>query len=465
MISCNTSESLWQERYRPKTIDDCILPPETKKMLQGFVDKGDIPTLMLCGHQGMGKAQPLTSNVLTPEGFKKMGDIQVGDKVIDGLGNVTIVTGVFPQGVRPVYRITLQDGVQFEVSDEHINSVIDIKPFEGKKFVHAHEIEGKEIDLITTKLIDNLRSGSKYAIKTVVCNFASHRLDPKRDYKKIVESTIRQGKPLDKNIMYGTLKDRQRLLGEMMTYMMVEHLTELGKYLLFKNTTVRDQVCELIRSTGNICEQVYHDGKPALMIHLTQPYREIIKIEQINDAECQCIMVDSTTHQYITDGYTVTHNTTVAKALINQLGYDVLFINASLENGIDVLRNKITSFVSSISLTGNKKCVILDEVDYSNCLEENELVQLADGTTIALKDMQEGVEYPVLSFNTEKQQFEHDTASVVEKCKKEVYRLELEDGSEVTLTDDHPIMVRMSDGTITTRTIKDGLEDCEVLKI
>jgi len=58
--------------------------------------------------------------------------------------------------------------------------------------------------------------------------------------------------------------------------------------------------------------------------------------------------------------------TTSAKALCKELGADVLFINASLENGIDILRNKISQFASSVSLTGSKKVVILDEADYTN---------------------------------------------------------------------------------------------------
>ena len=61
-----------------------------------------------------------------------------------------------------------------------------------------------------------------------------------------------------------------------------------------------------------------------------------------------------------------TGKTTSARALCRELNCDVLFINASLENGIDVLRNKITQFASSVSLTGNRKVVILDEGDYTN---------------------------------------------------------------------------------------------------
>ena len=58
--------------------------------------------------------------------------------------------------------------------------------------------------------------------------------------------------------------------------------------------------------------------------------------------------------------------TTVARALCNELGMDMLFINASEENGIDVLRTKIRNFASTVSLGGNLKVVILDEADYLN---------------------------------------------------------------------------------------------------
>lgn len=58
--------------------------------------------------------------------------------------------------------------------------------------------------------------------------------------------------------------------------------------------------------------------------------------------------------------------TTVAKALCNEIGAEYLFINGSEESGIDILRNKIKNFASSVSLTDAKKVVILDEADYLN---------------------------------------------------------------------------------------------------
>ena len=56
--------------------------------------------------------------------------------------------------------------------------------------------------------------------------------------------------------------------------------------------------------------------------------------------------------------------TTIARALCEELGADYIIINGSLNAGIDVLRNEITSFASSVSFKGGRKYVIIDEADY-----------------------------------------------------------------------------------------------------
>ncbi len=50
-----TSEFLFCEKYRPKVIEDCILPDDTKKTFKEFVEKGEIPNLLLAGPPGIGK--------------------------------------------------------------------------------------------------------------------------------------------------------------------------------------------------------------------------------------------------------------------------------------------------------------------------------------------------------------------------------------------------------------------------
>ncbi|NBV27490.1 AAA family ATPase [bacterium] len=49
------NEFLWVEKYRPKTIEDCILPENIKKTFKDFLNKGEVPNLLLAGPAGCGK--------------------------------------------------------------------------------------------------------------------------------------------------------------------------------------------------------------------------------------------------------------------------------------------------------------------------------------------------------------------------------------------------------------------------
>ena len=55
--------------------------------------------------------------------------------------------------------------------------------------------------------------------------------------------------------------------------------------------------------------------------------------------------------------------TSLARALCNDIGTDLLFVNASLDRGIGDVRNTVAGFASTTSLTGEKKVVLLDEAD------------------------------------------------------------------------------------------------------
>lgn len=59
-----------------------------------------------------------------------------------------------------------------------------------------------------------------------------------------------------------------------------------------------------------------------------------------------------------------TGKTTVAKAMLNEIGADYIMINGSLKGGIDTLRYEIANFASAVSFAGGRKYVIIDEADY-----------------------------------------------------------------------------------------------------
>ena len=58
--------------------------------------------------------------------------------------------------------------------------------------------------------------------------------------------------------------------------------------------------------------------------------------------------------------------TTVAKAMLEELNCDYIVINGSMNGNIDTLRTEIRNFASSVSFSGGRKYVILDEADYLN---------------------------------------------------------------------------------------------------
>ena len=93
-------------------------------MSLGAVVSGKLPRvaykLVVYGPPGVGKAQPLSATVLTPHGFVPIGEICVGDEVIGANGLPTTVTGVFPQGRRPIYRVITTDGAETRCCNEHL---------------------------------------------------------------------------------------------------------------------------------------------------------------------------------------------------------------------------------------------------------------------------------------------------------------------------------------------------------
>ncbi|HEX8397164.1 MAG TPA: PhoH family protein, partial [Pyrinomonadaceae bacterium] len=77
-----------------------------------------------------GRSQTLDSKILTPSGWRKMGDIEIGDDVIGSEGKAVKVIGVFPQGKKAVYRLTMTDGSSTLACAEHLWAV---KTLEDKR--------------------------------------------------------------------------------------------------------------------------------------------------------------------------------------------------------------------------------------------------------------------------------------------------------------------------------------------
>ncbi|WP_424051998.1 PhoH family protein [Mycobacterium sp.] len=96
-----------------------------------------------------GRAQPVFTKVLTPKGFRPIGELRVGDEVIGSDGQPTEVLGVYPQGFKEIYRVHTQDGSSTLASGDHLWSV----------YTRADRRRAKPARVLQTKeMIGNLRA-------------------------------------------------------------------------------------------------------------------------------------------------------------------------------------------------------------------------------------------------------------------------------------------------------------------
>ncbi|MEW2574051.1 PhoH family protein [Streptomyces sp. NPDC047070] len=118
--------------FLPGTLYDKIDPylRPLYDALHDMLDPDSIPRLMAAGTIEVaplaymrGRAQPVFTNVLTPDGWRPIGDLAVGDLVIGSNGEPTPVLGVYPQGEKDIYRVTAQDGSWTLCCGEHLWTV------------------------------------------------------------------------------------------------------------------------------------------------------------------------------------------------------------------------------------------------------------------------------------------------------------------------------------------------------
>lgn len=78
---------------------------------------------MLCDEQGLGKLEPVSSLIPTPNGFKKMGEINPGDQVFSSDGKIYNVLKTFDHKNKEIYRVTFNDGTYVDCGLDHLWSV------------------------------------------------------------------------------------------------------------------------------------------------------------------------------------------------------------------------------------------------------------------------------------------------------------------------------------------------------
>jgi replicative DNA helicase len=133
--------------------------PGIDKLLKGGLAKGEIGVIL--APTGVGKSLPYSEPVLTPTGWVRMSDVNVGDKVMGSDGKEQYVLGVYPQGVRPIYKVEFTDGTFVNCDEEHLWSVNTLNMRTAKTRVKGKSVYKPNFGYKVVKTLDMMNDIKK----------------------------------------------------------------------------------------------------------------------------------------------------------------------------------------------------------------------------------------------------------------------------------------------------------------
>lgn len=353
-----------------------------------------------------------------------MGEVKIGTKVIGADGKACNVTGVYPKGVKDIYRVTFKDKSYVDCGLEHLwevqtredrikkskikqvrlvntKQMLDdfrikkgnnwynnysirlVKPIEFEKKLTKEDIHPYVLGtLIANGSLNggiNFSTSSKEIVERMKNNIYKEDIITNQSNKYVFGIKSKEDKRTDKGYFIGSRtkiklkeldlydkKSENKFIPKEYLYSAIEDRIELLRGLMDNDgtvnnkkqkgtsqyTTVSEQLCkdflELVRGLGGKasyskketyykkngvkikCKDVYNiyftlDINPYSIKEKARYYKTptycrskyIVNIEKVRQEECQCIMVDSPEHLYVTDGYTLTHNTEICKRFLS----------------------------------------------------------------------------------------------------------------------------------------------------
>lgn len=411
--------------------------------------------VLIAARPAVGKAQPLYSKVLTPKGWATMGEIRLGDEVIGRDGQAHKVSGVFPQGLRPIYNVQFNDGTSVKCDESHLWTVstrtdrkagrnnlrqtlttkemvanvrvgadrrcnykvdyvepvnfskpcvpLKIDPYvmgvllgDGSLTHSSVEITNPDNDVIEEikkrlpvfdRLVPMRKSIAWRIKKSKNGNGPTETLRAIREYG--LDNKKSENKFIPECYLMASVEERKLLLAGLLDtdgYSVGSAPTKgnPSSYAEFSTVSAKlaEDVVELSRSLGcrvKLTEKPQpHYTKNGERVYCKKAYRVFISasfnpfmcnrkrecyaprtrdgkyitaITPAGTTECQCIMVDSAEHLYITDGYNVTHNSVYAQNIamnVARSGKAVLLYSLEMSN--EELGERIISSASGVPL-------------------------------------------------------------------------------------------------------------------
>lgn len=431
--------------YAPR---DMVLGPIAKRLDIFYYKPRAVLALNM--PQGTGKEQPLSSKILTPTGWITMGDVKVGTKVIGADGKACNVTGVYPKGIKDVYRVTFDDHTYVDCGLEHLWEVKTREDRRRKKEARVvntqqmlkdykiKEKDGIERNNYSVRLVkpiefENELTKNDLAPYLLGCLIGNGSLGKEQiritEADEEVLNKIKENLPLNtclkkynQQYQYGIVrksrkgqkgnpvvmalkkcgllckKSYEKFIPSKYLFSSIDNRIELLRGLMdadgnsFSNSSgaqytttskiLKDDIIELVQSLGGkarfreeknvvskIGGKIIKSNKTVYRVYFSldiNPFylkrkaeqfnvpqfnyqKMIVNIKKIRQEKCQCIMVDSPEHLYVTDGYTLTHNTEIGKRFMSWvIGKEPDLANMMVSYSASIAKDKFYNGVITI---------------------------------------------------------------------------------------------------------------------
>ena len=247
-----------------------------------------------------GKALALDTEIPTPDGWKRMADIHVGDCVFGQDGRPSRVTLESETFDKPMYRVTFEDGASLKVTDDHIWTVYE----DG--LLHRRR------DMTTADIIDE--GFQPYRLFVPLCDQVDYpEADLPRHPYNIGYTAVVFGSPIPDEYLRSSVRQRFAVLDGVRGALSEMHLLNP----MFPDEGRASRFLELCASLGVPARKFSHDGIFGVDFNRHDVLRHrwckaMTSVERIPNEPSKCIAIDNPSHLYLAGRqYTATHNTGV----------------------------------------------------------------------------------------------------------------------------------------------------------
>ena len=312
---------------------------------------------VLADQMGLGKSLARFVPVLTPSGWQRFGDLQVGDEVMNAQGGISKVTGVYPQGFLEAFRVYFSDGASTVCSDDHLWAVTTAnRKFTGlpNTVLTLREIREKLHDAVGNArhyvpVADTMQFGNEDPLPIEPYSLGVSIGDEDAEMATAELDLVHTGRDDSRSTAIRVLArpaNERTFVPHSYKIAHPGHRLAMLRGLMDANGRVRDDgrvafdttsdrlaqdVAFLVRSLGGVARttDLERDGyrvdfalppdlnpfrsaqKAGAYAKLAnrRPMRAIVKVEPIGRHDMMCIAVDSPDHLFVVQDFIVTHNT------------------------------------------------------------------------------------------------------------------------------------------------------------